>query len=95
MSRVGGTYDSRKSLKRGVYLLPNLVTTGGLFAGFYAIVAGMRGDFESAAIAIFFAMAPDLPMPVTTTSSSRCFGARLSSMSRRAPIIRRPADWTR
>ena len=26
--------------RRGVYLLPNLITTGALFAGFYAIVAG-------------------------------------------------------
>jgi len=41
--------------RRGIFLLPNLITTGGLFCGFYAIVASMRGDFESAAIAIFFA----------------------------------------
>ena len=39
--------------RRGVYLLPNLFTTGALFAGFYAVVAAMRGDFESAPIAIF------------------------------------------
>jgi len=42
--------------RRGIYLLPNLFTTGTLFAGFYAIVAAMRGDFESSAIAIFAAM---------------------------------------
>ena len=41
--------------RRGIFLLPNLITTGGLFCGFYAIVDSMRGDFESAAIAIFFA----------------------------------------
>ncbi len=41
--------------RRGIFLLPNLITTAGLFCGFYAIVASMRGDFESAAIAIFFA----------------------------------------
>ena len=40
---------------RGIFLLPNLITTGGLFCGFYAIVAAMRGSFEAAAIAIFFA----------------------------------------
>ncbi|HET7370512.1 MAG TPA: CDP-diacylglycerol--serine O-phosphatidyltransferase, partial [Gammaproteobacteria bacterium] len=28
-----------KTRRRGIYLLPNLFTTGGLFAGFYAIVA--------------------------------------------------------
>ena len=32
---------------RGVYLLPNLITTGSLFAGFYAIVASMDGDRKS------------------------------------------------
>ena len=49
MSRIGGSYDRRESLKRGVYLLPNLVTTGGLFAGFYGIVATMKGHYELAA----------------------------------------------
>ena len=41
--------------RRGVYLLPNLFTTAALFAGFYAVIAAMRGDFEPAAIAIFAA----------------------------------------
>lgn len=45
--------------RRGIYLLPNLFTTAGLFAGFYAIVAGMQGRFEPAAIAIFVAMLMD------------------------------------
>jgi len=40
-------------------LLPNLFTTAGLFAGFYAIVAAMNGRFEAAAIAIFVAMVMD------------------------------------
>ena len=35
---------------KGVYLLPNLFTTGALFAGFYAIVAAMNGLFEAAAV---------------------------------------------
>lgn len=42
--------------RRGIYLLPNLITTAGLFAGFYAIVAAIVGHFEPAAIAIFVAM---------------------------------------
>ncbi|MDH4008878.1 MAG: CDP-diacylglycerol--serine O-phosphatidyltransferase, partial [Desulfuromonadales bacterium] len=49
MSRLGGSYDLSESLKRGVYLLPNLITTGGLFAGFYGIVATMNGDYQIAA----------------------------------------------
>jgi len=45
--------------RRGIYLLPNLFTTGALFCGFYAVIAGIRGDFEPACIAIFFAMVFD------------------------------------
>jgi CDP-diacylglycerol--serine O-phosphatidyltransferase len=40
---------------RGIYLLPNLFTTGAMFAGFYAIVASIGGDFSAAAIAVFVA----------------------------------------
>ncbi len=45
--------------RRGIYLLPNLFTTAGLFAGFYAIVAANKGHFEAAAIAVFVAMIMD------------------------------------
>ena len=45
--------------RRGIYLLPNLFTTGSLFAAFYAIVAGNLGRFDAAAIAIFIAMLLD------------------------------------
>lgn len=47
------------SRRRGIYLLPNLFTTAGLFAGFYAIVAAMAGHFQPAAIAVFVAMIMD------------------------------------
>ena len=41
--------------RRGIFLLPNLLTLGALFAGFYAIIAGMAGDFNEAGWAIFIA----------------------------------------
>jgi CDP-diacylglycerol--serine O-phosphatidyltransferase len=41
--------------RRGIYLLPNLFTTGGMLAGFYAIVAAIDGRFVEAAIAVFVA----------------------------------------
>jgi CDP-diacylglycerol--serine O-phosphatidyltransferase len=41
--------------KRGVYLLPNLLTLGALFSGFYAIIAGMGGNFNEAGWAILIA----------------------------------------
>ena len=40
-------------------MLPNLFTTGGLFAGFYAIIAAAQGQFDNAAIAIFIAAVLD------------------------------------
>lgn len=42
--------------RRGIYLLPNLLTTLCLFGGFYAVIAAIDGNFERAAIAIFVAM---------------------------------------
>jgi CDP-diacylglycerol--serine O-phosphatidyltransferase len=42
--------------RKGIFLLPNLLTTGGLFAGFYSIVAAIDGNFEASALAIFVAM---------------------------------------
>ncbi|MBB5208668.1 CDP-diacylglycerol--serine O-phosphatidyltransferase [Chiayiivirga flava] len=40
---------------RGIYLLPNLLTSGGLFAGFYAIIAASQDRFVDACIAVFVA----------------------------------------
>lgn len=42
--------------RRGIFLLPNLLTTCCLFGGFYAIVASIDGNFERASLAIFAAM---------------------------------------
>ena len=39
--------------RRGIYLLPNLLTTAALFGGFFAIIAASQGRFEAACIAIF------------------------------------------
>src|SRR5699024_11779612 len=46
--------------RRGIYLLPNLFTTGTLFGGFYAIIAATQGKFGMAAIAVFVAMLMDM-----------------------------------
>ncbi len=45
--------------RRGVYLIPNLLTTGCLGWGFFAIVSAIRGDFDRAGAAVFFAMVFD------------------------------------
>jgi CDP-diacylglycerol--serine O-phosphatidyltransferase len=41
--------------RRGIYLLPNLLTSAALFAGFYSIISGINGKFEPAAIGIIVA----------------------------------------
>jgi CDP-diacylglycerol--serine O-phosphatidyltransferase len=42
-------------LRRGAYLLPSLFTIGNILLGFYAVVLGLRGRFEIAALLIFAA----------------------------------------
>ena len=51
--------DETRPPRKGIYLLPNLITTGALFAGFSAVVAAMDGNFVTAAIAIYIAMVLD------------------------------------
>jgi len=68
--------------RRGIYVLPNLLTTAGLFAGFYAIVQAMTGRFEYAAVAIFIAMVFDgLDGRVARmTRTQSAFGAEYDSL---------------
>jgi CDP-diacylglycerol--serine O-phosphatidyltransferase len=79
--------------QRGIYLLPNLMTTFALFAGFYAIVAAMKGLFDTAAIAIFVAIVADgldgRIARITNTQSQ--FGAQYDSMSDMAAFGIAPA----
>lgn len=69
--------------RRGIYVLPNLLTTAALFAGFYAIVQAMTNRFEHAAVAIFVAMVFDgLDGRVARlTHTQSAFGAEYDSLS--------------
>ena len=50
------TGDVRKRpIRRGTYVLPSLFTFGNIVFGFYALVVGLRGNFETAAILIYLA----------------------------------------
>jgi len=75
--------EGEKPRRRGIYLLPNLFTTGALFAGFFAIVQAMNGHYEQAAIAIFVAMVLDgLDGRVARlTNTQSAFGAEYDSLS--------------
>ncbi|MBT8138451.1 MAG: CDP-diacylglycerol--serine O-phosphatidyltransferase [Gammaproteobacteria bacterium] len=76
---VGG----KKERRAGIYLLPNLFTSAALFAGFYAIVAGMNGEFGLAGLAIFFGQLLDgvdgRVARLTNTQSQ--FGQEFDSLS--------------
>ena len=69
--------------KRSFYLLPNILTTASLFAGFYSIVQAMNGAYDHAALAIFIALILDgldgRVARLTDTQSS--FGAEYDSLS--------------
>ena len=69
--------------RKGIYLLPNLLTTGGLFAGFYAIVAAIDGNFANSAYGIFVAMFLDgLDGRVARlTSTASEFGKQYDSLA--------------
>ena len=69
--------------RKGIYLLPNLLTTGGLFSGFYAVIASMNNQFESAAVAIFIAMIFDAldGRVARMTNTQSPFGAEYDSMA--------------
>jgi CDP-diacylglycerol---serine O-phosphatidyltransferase len=75
--------DESQAPRRGVYWLPNLLTTGALFAGFYAVVAAVDLRFEYAGIAVFIAMCFDsLDGRVARwTNTASPFGKEYDSLS--------------
>jgi CDP-diacylglycerol---serine O-phosphatidyltransferase len=75
--------DDENKPSRGVYLLPNLLTTGTLFSGFYAIVAAIDHNFSRAGMAVFIAMIFDgLDGRVARwTNTQSAFGKEYDSLS--------------
>ena len=67
----------------GVYLLPNLITTGSLFSGFYSIISSINGEIITAIFAIIIAMVLDgLDGRVARlTKTQTSFGAHYDSLS--------------
>lgn len=75
--------DKRENLRKGVYILPNLITAGGIFAGFYVIIAATAGQYERAAWFILLAAIFDgLDGKVARlTGTSSKFGVELDSLA--------------
>lgn len=69
--------------RKGIYLLPNMITLSALFCGFYAIVMSLNLEFKQSTVAIFIGMILDSMdgrvARLTRTQSE--FGAQLDSLS--------------
>lgn len=75
--------ETDHSRGRAIFLLPNLLTTAGLFCGFYAMIAATHGKFEQAAMAVFLAMVFDgLDGRVARmTNTQSAFGVQYDSLA--------------
>jgi len=69
--------------RRGIYLIPNLLTTGNLFSGFYALIAVFNADYLHAAMAILVGMAFDIldGKSARLTKSTSRFGVEYDSLA--------------
>ncbi len=87
------TKNGAKARNRGIYLLPNLFTTGALFSGFYGITSAIDGRFETAAMLIFVSLVLDgldgRVARMTNTQSD--FGAEYDSMADMVSFAAAPA----
>lgn len=75
--------DRPQRFRRGVFLLPSLMTVGNLFCGYACVVYSTRGDFDTAAILIGIAMVLDAldGFLARLTNSSSAFGVELDSLA--------------
>jgi len=77
------TDPRRNRLRRGVYLLPSLLTMGNMFCGYACVVYAMRGEYATAAPFIGFAVVLDMLdgriARMTNTASE--FGVEFDSMA--------------
>ena len=75
--------SGEKKVRKGVFLLPNALTTGAMFAGFYSIIAGISGHYVAGAVAVVVAAVLDgldgRVARLTNTQSD--FGVEYDSLS--------------
>ena len=90
----------KKPRNRGIYLLPSVLTTFGMFAGFYSIIASINGVFTTAAISIMIAMLWDTldGRVARLTNTQSKFGAEYDSLADLVSFGLAPAllvyEWT-
>jgi len=89
-----------KRPRKGIYVLPNLVTLAALFAGFYAIVMAMNGRFDMSCVGVFCAMVLDSldGRVARLTNTQSAFGEQMDSLSDMVSFGAAPAliayEWT-
>jgi len=73
----------KKSLRRGIFILPNIFTSFNIFCGFYAIIASIDGKYVAAAIAIIIAAVFDMldGKIARATKTSSKFGLEYDSLA--------------
>ncbi len=78
-----GTFLKEPRRRRAVYLIPNLLTTGNLFSGLFAILAVFKGHYLAAAVAILIALVSDMldGKSARWTNSTRQFGVEYDSLA--------------
>src|SRR3954469_25296166 len=74
-------HPRRNRLRRGVYLLPSLLTMGNMFCGYACVVYAMRGEYETAAPFIGFAIVLDMldGRIARPTRAASAFGVQFAS----------------
>jgi CDP-diacylglycerol--serine O-phosphatidyltransferase len=86
--------------RKGIYMLPNMITLAALFGGFYAVVMAMNGRFDLATVGIFAAMFLDSMdgRVARMTNTQSAFGEQMDSLSDMVSFGAAPAliayEWT-
>lgn len=72
-----------RARRKGIYVLPNLLTLTAMFGGFYAVVMAMNARFELAAFGVFVAMVFDSldGRVARLTRTQSTFGEQMDSLS--------------
>jgi CDP-diacylglycerol--serine O-phosphatidyltransferase len=79
----GAAGRPRYRFRRGVYLLPSLLTMGHMFCGYACVVYAMRGEYETAAPFIGFAIVLDMldGRIARLTGTASEFGVQFDSLA--------------
>src|SRR6266581_1872440 len=75
--------ELREHPRRGIFLLPSLLTTGNLFCGFLALILTAEARFVEASVAIFVAMVMDVldGKVARLTKTTTQFGVEFDSLA--------------